>query len=118
MRSQTEAPLDAQTLATVHTFLQRAVMQFPVKQAILFGSRARGHYSAESDADLALILCGEKHRLLTTKLAMSDLAFDVLLETGIRIEALPIWEDDWQHPENFTNPALLRNIQRDGVQIQ
>lgn len=118
MRSYTEVSLDAQTLATVHAFLQRAVEQFPVKEAILFGSRARGQYNLDSDADLALILSGQKHRLLTTKLAMSDLAFDVLLETGIRIEALPIWEDDWLHPENFTNPALLRNIQIDGISIQ
>jgi len=51
------------------------------------------------------------------KLAMADLAYDVLLDTGIRIQPLPIWESDWEHPESYSNPALLRNIGRDGVRL-
>ncbi len=46
---------------------------------------------------------------------MSDLAYDVLLETGINISPLPIWLDDWEHPEQARNPLLLRNIAEDGV---
>jgi hypothetical protein len=46
---------------------------------------------------------------------MADLAFDVLLDTGIRIEPLPVWEDEWAQPQSYRNPQLLRNIERDGV---
>ena len=35
---------------------------------------------------------------------MADVAFDVLLETGIRIQPLPVWEDEWEHPESYSNP--------------
>ena len=48
---------------------------------------------------------------------MDDIAYDVLLDTGIRIQPLPIWEDEWAHPSAYTNPELLSNIARDGVKL-
>ena len=48
---------------------------------------------------------------------MADLAYDVLLETGIRIQPLPIWEEEWEHPEAYSNPRLLHNIAREGMQL-
>ena len=85
--------------------------------SIVFGSRARGTHRHDSDADVAIILNGEHQRFLTTKLAMADLAFDVLLETGINISPLPIWLDEWEHPENYSNPTLLRNIANEGFRL-
>ena len=64
-----------------------------------------------------MLLNGEHQRFLTTKLAMSDVAFDVLLETGINISPLPVWLDEWEHPETYSNPALLYNIAREGVRL-
>ena len=43
--------------------------------------------------------------------------FDVMLETGVLVDALPFWEDEWAHPERFGNPALIQNILRDGVRL-
>jgi hypothetical protein len=48
---------------------------------------------------------------------MAGIAFDVLLETGILVEALPLWEDEWEHPERFNNPFLIENIRREGVRL-
>ena len=48
---------------------------------------------------------------------MADVAFDVMLETGILISPLPIWLDEWMNPENYSNPDLLRNIDREGVRL-
>ena len=56
-------------------------------------------------------------RLLPTKLAMADEAFEVLLETGIRIQPLPIWEDEWANPDHYSNPRLLKNIAREGLRL-
>jgi len=56
-------------------------------------------------------------RILDTKLAMADVAYDVLLETGVLIQPLPIWEEEWEHPELLGNRDLLRNIRRDGVRL-
>jgi hypothetical protein len=44
----------------------------------------------------------------------ADVAFDVLQETGINISPLPVWLDEWEHPENDSNPALLQNIASEG----
>src|SRR5260364_464187 len=91
--------------------------RFDIAGAIVYGSRARGTHRPESDADVAVLLKGERQRFLKTALAMSDVAFDALLETGINISPLPVWLDEWEHPENYTNPALLQNIAREGIRL-
>jgi predicted nucleotidyltransferase/fido (protein-threonine AMPylation protein) len=113
--SRRSPPLDPATVATARAFLARVQERFPVLAAILFGSRARGDHRSDSDADLAVILAGGRGRFLEAKLEMADIAFDVLLETGLRVQPLPIWEDEWDHPDAYSNPALLRNIEREGV---
>ena len=96
-------------------FREKLADRFNVVQLILFGSRARGDYHDESDADVAVILAGQPSDFLDTKLAMADLAFDVLLDTGVLIQALPVWEREWTNPEGYSNPELLENIVRDGI---
>lgn len=109
-------PLSPATRQAMQAFVQRAAEQYPVSRAILFGSRARGTERPDSDADVAVLLTGHGH-FLRTKMAMADIAFDVLLDTGIRIQPLPIWEDEWAHPEQYTNPELLKNIAREGIPL-
>ncbi|WP_338861218.1 nucleotidyltransferase [Mycetohabitans rhizoxinica] len=48
---------------------------------------------------------------------MADIAFDVLLQTGILISPLPLWLDAWEHPEAYSNSSLLHNINREGVRL-
>lgn len=109
--------LDSVTDYAVRAFVDRLAGRFDVAWAVVYGSRARHEHRQDSDADVAVILHGAKGPFLDTKLAMADVAYDVLLETGVLIQPLPIWEEEWAHPEAFMNPALLRNISRDGVRI-
>jgi uncharacterized protein len=109
--------IDRDTEKAVRRFLALIVGRFDLAGAIVFGSRARGTHRCDSDADVAVLLSGKHLRFLTTKLAMSDVAFDVLLETGINISPLPVWLDEWENPENYSNPSLLRNIARDGFRL-
>lgn len=62
-----------------------------------------------------MLLNGPRQRLLPISLAMADLAFDVLLETGINISPLPLWLNEWEDPDIYSNPELLRNIARDEI---
>lgn len=107
--------LDSATERATKLFMQRITMQYDTASAILFGSRARQTHRADSDADVAVLLRGAHQRFLPTKLAMADVAFDVLLETGINISPLPVWLDEWDHPETYSNPDLLKNIAIEGV---
>lgn len=96
-------------------FRKKLADRFDVVQLILFGSRARGDYHDESDADVAVVLAGQSGDFVDTKLEMADLAFDVLLDTGVLIQALPVWEREWANPNSHSNPALLQNIAREGI---
>jgi predicted nucleotidyltransferase len=109
--------VDQETEKAVRRFLALIAPRYDMAGAIVYGSRARGTHRPDSDADVAILLNGEHQRFLTTKLAMADVAFDVLLDTGISISPLPVWVDEWEQPENYSNPALLRNIAREGVRL-
>jgi uncharacterized protein len=109
--------LDESTEKAVRRFLASIAGRFDVERAIVYGSRARGTHETDSDADVAVVLRGDRQNTLDAALEMSDAAYDVLLQTGINISPLPVWADDWEHPERHANPALLRNIARDGVSM-
>jgi predicted nucleotidyltransferase len=110
-------PFEPDTTLALRLFLARVSARYPVSGAYLFGSRARGDFRADSDADVALLLRGPQGAFLDTKLDLADIAYDVLLETGIRIQPLPVWEDEWAHPETYSNPGLLVNISREGIRL-
>jgi predicted nucleotidyltransferase len=118
MQTLANHPLDIKTVTTLNVFLNRVEAVFPVRSAILFGSRAKGEFKPESDADVAVLLTGNHGKFMAAKMAMSDMAFDVMLNTGIRVEAIPVWEDEWANPDEYRNPFLLRNIERDGIVIR
>jgi predicted nucleotidyltransferase len=111
------AQIDHDTEAAVRRFLALLGSRYCMAGAIVYGSRARGTHRPDSDADVVVLLKGEHQRVLTTTLAMADVAYDVLLDTGINISPLPVWLDEWEHPETYTNPALLHNIAREGIRL-
>jgi antitoxin ChpS len=109
--------VDKQARMTVELFAAKVGEQFDVTRLVLFGSRARGDNHDESDADVAVFLKGNGGDFVEVKLAMANIAFDVLLETGVRIQPLPIWNGEWEHPNRYSNPHLLHNIAKDGVEF-
>lgn len=117
MNSLNEHPIDPHTLQAVRFFLDQVAGAYPVRRAVLFGSRARGTFRPDSDADVAVFLEGPPGRFVDTKLVLADIAYDVLLETGIRVQPLPVWEAEWANPDTYPNPRLLENIEREGVAL-
>jgi predicted nucleotidyltransferase len=109
--------IDPKTRSAITRFSQLLSGHYDIAGILLFGSRARGNHGPDSDADLAILLNGNPQRFLDTKLEMSDLAYDVLLETGINISPFPIWVEEWEHPESYANPAILQQIAADGVKV-
>jgi predicted nucleotidyltransferase len=112
------AKLDAATVRATGLFVRRIAEHYDLRAAILFGSRARQTHRPDSDADVAVLLRGATQRCLPVMLEMSDIAFDVLLETGIDIQPLPIWDEQWRDPASHSNPQLLKNIACEGILLE
>ena len=104
-------------LSAGRDFARRVALAWPLQVALLFGSQARGSAHVGSDTDVAVLLHGAPGDFVATKLALDDVAYDVLLDSGIRIQPLPIWEDEWAHPERYSNTRLLENIAREGLAL-
>lgn len=109
--------LDPATERVARSFLAVVKRQYDVAGAYVFGSQARGDATPESDTDVAILLHGLTGRRMNEAMIMADIAYELMLETGIRVEALPLWESEWEHPETFNNPALIENIRREGVRL-
>ena len=109
--------LDRDLKRAIDLFMRQAMARYDVRAAYLFGSRARGDHHDESDADVAIVLNGSPGSVLNTKLEMADLAYDAMLDTGVRIQPMPIWQVHWDNPTRFSNPALVRAIQREGIDL-
>ena len=107
--------VDPKTERAVRTFLERISQRYSVIGARLFGSRSRADHNPGSDVDLAVFLRGSRGNAIDVGVDMAGVAFDVLMDTEILVSPLPIWEDDWAHPEAYSNPLLLENIRRDGI---
>ena len=109
--------LDEATGRAARMFLERIAGRYPITGARLFGSRARKTHRPDSDADLAVLISGPPGNAKTVGVDMAGVAFDVMLEAGVLVSPLPIWETEWESPEEFSNPELLRAIRREGIAL-
>jgi transcriptional regulator with XRE-family HTH domain len=109
--------IDADTERAARSFLSQIESRYPVREAILFGSRARGDHTPDSDADIAVILKGRKGDRDAVSGDMAGVEFHVLMETGVMVQGLPLWEDEVARPETHSNPALIANILREGIHL-
>jgi uncharacterized protein len=106
--------LDPDTETAVRNFLARIPADIRLDRAILFGSRARGEHTPDSDADVALIL-HERGNDGKTLMMLAGLAYFAYLDTGIMVQPVPIAIEDWLNPRKFPRPGFLRNVDREGI---
>ncbi len=109
--------VDRKILDVAKVFLERLEGRYPVRGGVLFGSRARASHQADSDADLAVVLAGSSGDRRSASREMAGIPFDVLMETGVLVDPLPLWEDELERRVAFSNPALIDAIWRDGVRV-
>ena len=114
---ETKPVLDSGTERAARSFMRHLGGRYRVRGAILFGSRARGSHTPDSDADIAVILDGDHGDRAAASMDMAGIAFHVMMETGVMVQALPLWPDELARPETFSNPALINNILREGVHL-
>ena len=101
----------------IDLFLDALHRDYAVDEVRLYGSRARGDFTEDSDVDLAVVLHGERGDVWTIAQTLANITFDVLGETGVAVSAYPLWQDDLAHPDQAKNPSLIRNISREGIRL-
>jgi predicted nucleotidyltransferase len=84
---------------------------------ILFGSRARGDNGPDSDADVAAVLCGHIADRWSVERRIIGETYPTLPETGLYIESWPLEQSELDDPDRSSNPALLRNVLREGIRL-
>lgn len=95
----------------------RLLGEFDVEFLVLFGSRARGDHSVDSDVDIAMVLSSVSSVRKASRDQYSRLvtvAWDLELETGLSFNPILIPLAEYNDPSLFTNPRLIENIKREG----
>jgi antitoxin ChpS len=85
-----------------------------VRGIYLFGSRARGDHTPESDADIAVVLEDGDWDFWEEKMLLTDLTYDLLIATGADLQGWPVRQSQWVTPELGRNAELVRAMRRDG----
>jgi len=99
--------IDPDTERAVRRFVARLSGRYDLNGVILFGNRARRTCLRDSNADVAVLLRGSRGRFVSTKPATADVAQDVLPETDIRVQPLPMWEDEQEYPHSVDWSARI-----------
>lgn len=88
----------------------------PLVAVLLYGSRARGDHTVESDADLALVLQGyEFGRALGILQDLGQATYEIEAKFGFMVSPTIIWSDVFDSPASSSNPAFYRNILSEGI---
>jgi predicted nucleotidyltransferase len=109
--------LDRDAESASRCFMRSIPSTYAVRDVLMFGSRARGDHRQDSDVDLAIVLEGTGGDRTAAVLDMAGIAVDVLMETGLLIQALPLWASEFDRPDVFRNPALVETIKREGHRL-
>ena len=86
--------------------MQRLEGKYPAIEGLVYGSRARGDHKPDSDTDLAVILKGERGDRYKVSGDMAGIAFDVMMETGVLVSPLPLWEEEFRAARTIQQSRL------------
>lgn len=86
----------------------------PAARVILYGSRARGNATAESDWDLLIVLDGAVDG--GRERAVRDRLLALSLETGAMMSPLVVGREDWHSPRSRASP-LHDNVDAEGIEL-
>ena len=82
-----------------------------IERVVLYGSRARGDYRADSDYDVAVFLDGFESRWAEMN-RLADLRLDMLDKTGAFFQPLPYRAGTWAD-----RTPLMHEVRREGVEL-
>lgn len=112
------ATIDPATKAALQDFKQSLRNRYGahLKVVLLFGSRARGEFSPDSDADVAVFV-DEVRDPLQEQLDLIDETFQIVLSRGIHIQPWVFEEGSLKHPNRYRAGHLVKALIREGIPV-
>jgi predicted nucleotidyltransferase len=114
MRTLDQVPLSAKDRAAVEAAARLLKERFPVEEVILYGSKARGDDTPESDIDLLALTT--RPMSWDEKGSMAGAAIDVAVDHDVLIELLIEAREAWLHGVYQALP-IRHEVDRDGVVV-
>lgn len=84
-----------------------------LKKVILYGSYARGDYNKQSDVDIMILADLSFEEIEEYRDRISDIAYDIELETGIIVSPVIKNVDKYNAKVQFV--PFYKNVQKEGV---
>ena len=114
--NERQAHLTAREQAALAALVDRLRQRYgdDLLRVVLFGSKARGDFDAESDLDVLVVVRAKDYWSCWREI--TDLTTQLLLETGVNLSALVRDETRYQWWAVHHAP-IYNSIQRDGVEV-
>lgn len=91
------------------------VLENKIKKIILYGSYARGDYNNSSDVDIMILTTLNNEEIESYREAISNIIFDIQVETDIYISPLMKNIDNYNLRVGFV--PFYMNVQKEGVEL-
>ena len=119
----TPSGLDFDTKRAVNSFMTHlADAKLPaISRVLLYGSRARGDYQADSDVDIAVVLAGGNpggDTRYDLQMMLCEVRSRAMLHTNMPVSAIVIWDAELREPDKQRNPAFYHNVRGEGISIR
>lgn len=102
--------------STAITELKRLLVPvFRVDSIILFGSKARGDHTKDSDVDVLVIV--EEEDMIENRMKLYDIAFDVNYKFGTEISCKLRNKEKWIRGEG-DYPLFVRDVVKEGIEFE
>ena len=107
--------LTSEEQAWLGAYRQAVAQQFPglIRQIIIFGSKARGTATEDSDLDLLVVITGGDWRL---KDAVTQPGYSLAIDKDVVPSIMVYTEEEWEQRRNDEAP-LWQMVNRDGVVV-
>lgn len=99
----------------INNILELANRKYPLSEVYLFGSRARGDATNDSDWDVLLLLDYANLNFEIETQILDDF-YELELETGELISPIIYLKSDWENKKQYT--SIYQSIKNEGIKLK